>query len=292
MTIAGFYLTAEGVVLGADSTASTNTPDGAHFFNFNQKLFEVGEQGTLGLVTWGAAGFGSKSIRTLVADLGEQLSANPVQSVNDAALAFVGLAWPVYSADPLVQLCKTLNSKPAHDPANAGNAANRTADEEKQLASLRHNLVAGFCLGGYVKPSRKPAIAEIIFDPLQAAPTPTVLDQPGSTFWWGAPNLVHRLVQGVDQRLRNDILASGRWNGQPAELDNLLQNYRLFHPVVLPIRDAIDYVHSCIYSTIKGLKFSPLAQICGGPIELAVLTTDRPFRWVRHKAWDAAITEG
>jgi hypothetical protein len=60
----------------------------------------------------------------------------------------------------------------------------------------------------------------------------------------------------------------------------------------LPIRDAIDYVHSALYCTIKAMKFSNLPQVCGGPIELAVITADRRFRWVRHKAWDAAITDG
>jgi hypothetical protein len=61
---------------------------------------------------------------------------------------------------------------------------------------------------------------------------------------------------------------------------------------VLPIRDAVDFVHACIYSTIKALKFSNFSQICGGPIEIATITTDRQFRWVRHKPWDAALTEG
>lgn len=57
------------------------------------------------------------------------------------------------------------------------------------------------------------------------------------------------------------------------------------------LRDAIDFAHACIYSTIKGMKFSNFFQVCGGPIELAVISTDRKFRWVRHKAWDAAIDE-
>ena len=42
----------------------------------------------------------------------------------------------------------------------------------------------------------------------------------------------------------------------------------------------------------KAMKFSDLPQICGGPIEIAVITSDRRFRWVKHKTWDAAIMEG
>jgi hypothetical protein len=51
LTIAACYLSPEGVVLGADSTASTMVdPGGFHYFNFSQKLFEIGEDSTL--ATW------------------------------------------------------------------------------------------------------------------------------------------------------------------------------------------------------------------------------------------------
>jgi hypothetical protein len=96
---------------------------------------------------------------------------------------------------------------------------------------------------------------------------------------------------GCDDDFKADIIKSGKWTGTNAELDALLAKYQLSIPY-LPLRDAIDFVHSCIASTIKALKFSNLAQTCGGPIEIAVITTDRHFRWVRHKQWDAAINEG
>jgi hypothetical protein len=86
-------------------------------------------------------------------------------------------------------------------------------------------------------------------------------------------------------------MASQQWTGTRAELDTLVSKHALGHPM-LPIRDAIDFVHACVSITIKAFKFSSLSQICGGPIEIAVITTDRKFGWVRHKAWDAAIIEG
>ena len=119
-------------------------------------------------------------------------------------------------------------------------------------------------------------------------PTPRKL---GPNAFWGAPNLILRLMNGYDGDLRSAILNSGHWTGSDTELDSVLAQSALQVPV-LPIRDAIDFVYSCIHSTIKALKFSSLNQICGGPIELAVITTDRRFRWVRHKGWDTAITEG
>ena len=103
--------------------------------------------------------------------------------------------------------------------------------------------------------------------------------------------MIKRLMFGCDDEFKSDILNSGKWSGTPSELDALLAKHQLSAPYV-PMRDAIDFVHSCIASTIKAMKFSNLAQTCGGPIEIAVITTDRNFRWVRHKEWDAAINEG
>jgi len=86
-------------------------------------------------------------------------------------------------------------------------------------------------------------------------------------------------------------VSSGKWNGSRVDLDAIIAKFALQH-AILPIRDAIDFVHSCIHSTIKALKFSQLSQSCGGPIEIAVITMDRTFRWVRHKQFDAAIMDG
>lgn len=51
-------------------------------------------------------------------------------------------------------------------------------------------------------------------------------------------------------------------------------------------------IHASIYTTIKTMKFSHLAPVCGGPVEVAVISSDRPFRWVRHKKMEAAIVQG
>jgi len=40
------------------------------------------------------------------------------------------------------------------------------------------------------------------------------------------------------------------------------------------------------------MEFSHTAPVCGGPVEIAVITTDRSFRWVHHKRFDAAIRQG
>ncbi len=106
--------------------------------------------------------------------------------------------------------------------------------------------------------------------------------------------MVRRLLTGIDPDLLGELLASGKWAGQESQLLQIVQKYTLNSSsgaLKLPIRDAIDFVRSFIYSTIRAHKFSQFPQICGGLIEIAVITSNRPFRRVRPKCFDAAITE-
>ena len=296
VTIAMCYLSPEGVVLGADSTASAPifpAPNmvGFHFLNHNQKLFELGEESTLGVLTWNLGSLPGTSFRTMFAQLADDLKANPAADVAEVANRWVARFWPAYSAYGLVQQCVALHQKPPFDPnAAPPNPAARTQQEEQEYEGLKTVLLAGFCIGGYVYPSRTPMAYEILFEPVGAPPAPAALPI-GDYRFWGAPNMIQRLINGYDGSLTDRILNSGQWTGTRQDLVALLDQLRLFHPL-LPIRDAIDFVHACIQSTIKGIKFSHFFQVCGGPIELAVITSDRRFRWVMHKAWDAAMLEG
>lgn len=298
MTIAACYVSPEGVVLGADSTSTYAGQSGQqHYYNHAQKLFELSndpERGTLGAVTWGLGGLQISSHRTLLAELADDIKANPPASVADVAERWSARFWAAYSDPncpiaPYIALCKALDAKRTNDPNAPADPNMRTAPEEQQLTTLKKTFTSGFCIGGYAPPTRKPAAFEIIFRPsLTDKPIPQPVPKMG---FWGAPNMIQRLIMGGDDDLKNSLMESQKWTGTRAELDALVLQHTLAHPII-PIRDAIDFVHACIYSTIKAYKFSSLSQICGGPIELAVITTDRPFRWVRHKEWDAAIAAG
>src|SRR5271166_913322 len=106
MTIAVCYLTPEGVVLGADSTASAVLQSGPggpsglgtlsyHYFNHHQKIFQIGEQSSLGVVTWGLSSIGTMSHRTLLAQLADKLKKPP--NVLAVAKDWSTLFWPIYS---------------------------------------------------------------------------------------------------------------------------------------------------------------------------------------------------
>jgi hypothetical protein len=293
LTIAMCYMSPEGPVLGADSTSSIFLSSGSnalnfHYLNNNQKLFEIGENSTLGAITWGLGGLGTTSYRTLFARIADDLAAKPANNFVEVVDRWIALFWSVYSQDQNVITCRQLAAKAPYDP---GNPDGRTPDEEKQLTGLQWDLGVGFCLAGYCLPDRIHKAYQMYFEPVGGVPPPPIEIQLGACNFWGAPNMIKRLIFGVDENIEAKILASGKWTGTDLELRVLLNQFMLNHPI-LPIRDAIDFVYSCIYSTIKAMKFSNLNQVCGGPIEIAVITTDRKFRWVRHKQWDAAITEG
>jgi hypothetical protein len=132
VTIAACYVTPEGVVLGADSTASAMLPGGFHYFNYNQKVFALGEPdtATLGVVTWGLGGLGSQSHRTVFAVLADELATKPAKSVIEVTNKLADQAWTFYL--PLLARCHALNAKTAFDPkvvpANPG--ARTQAEEE------------------------------------------------------------------------------------------------------------------------------------------------------------------
>lgn len=293
MTIAVCYVSPEGVVFGADSTTTFGAHAAPHYFDHAQKLLEIGQGSSLGFVTWGLGGLGHVSYRTLLARLADDLAANPPASVLHVANRWANMFWPEFEQESRVEidLCRALGAKRPHDPAAPAADDMRTAEEEQQFHAARNAVFVGFCIGGYVAPDRQPIAYVLTFDALSSGPGEPQPITSGFRFW-GAPNIIERIFFGCDAWFRKDLLDSGKWSGTADELDDLIDRQRISHPSRMPVREAVDFVYTCILTTIKGLKFSSYSQICGGPIEIAVVTADRPFRWVRHKPWDSAILEG
>ena len=283
------YLLSEGVVLGADSTSSITTGS-FHYFNHNQKLFEIGQNSTLAIVTWGLGNLESQSHRTIIADFADSLQANPPSNVKEVADRYADYFYSIYSIDGYLDMYSELDKKTTWDASVPASTSMRTEQEQEVYDALTCGLVGGLCIGGRAGASRKPEAFEMLFEPLKGRPTVQPIPM-GQYRFWGVPNMADRLICGADGPTRDTIVNSPFWHGTRADIDTLLATHHLHHPP-LPIRDAIDFVHMCIHSTIKALKFSVFSQVCGGPIEICAITTDRPFRWVKHKLWDAALREG
>lgn len=279
-------------MLGADSTSTYENFGRRKHYNHGQKLFEIGEDSTVGIVTWGVGGLRFGSYRTLIARLADTMPPPNAPSVAALAQSWIDLFWNEYNNcfQNEIAYLKTIQSKPsAFLPDGSLNPGGRTIAEEHTFRKMSNDLVVGFCIGGYVLADRQPCAYEIIFEPLGAKPTAVPL--PPAQSFWGVPSLIGRLINGCAPEVRSAILGCGKWQGTEAEFDQIVQPHRLLHPATVPIRDAVDFTHACLLTTVKAMKFSSLPQVCGGPLEIAVITTDRRFRWVKHKPWDAAILE-
>jgi len=285
VTIAACYLSPEGVVFGADSTSTITISSGAshitRYYDFAQKIFQVGEISTLGVVTWGMGGLSGHSYRTLIAQFADDLRrCPPLSDMNAVAQRWSGFFWGPYSqAFPAeFDRARVLRALPTRTPA-----------EENELNALLQTFTVGFCFGGNLDHERTPKAFEVVFSPDQSVFPPPAPLQVGNIRFWGCPNLMERLIYGIDRQIFDAVLASGKWSGTESELLALVQPYFLQTISLLPIREAIDWVHASVYATLKMMRYSQLEPVCGGPVEAAVITADRPFRWVRHKGMDAAI---
>jgi hypothetical protein len=166
--------------------------------------------------------------------------------------------------------------------------ASRTTDEENEMAWLRQTFSGGFCLGGNTTGDRIPQAFQLLYGPGAPQPVPVRLN-PGTANFWGTPNIIERVLYCFDEQLFLAVLQSGKWSGTDQELLDIIMAHRIAQPLDLPLREAIDWVHAVIYTTIKAMKFSQYVPTCGGPIEIAVISSDRRFRWVRHKRFDEAL---
>jgi hypothetical protein len=139
----------------------------------------------------------------------------------------------------------------------------------------------------------------------EGAATKTKL-QPGQVIFEGMPDFFTRMFYGFDPKLPGALIAAlvPKVAGKLQEpevsqmcveaINEALATIPKGFAAHLPLRDAIDFVHTYLELTIKAFKFRMGPPVCGGPIEIGFVSADRPFRWVCHKRFDSAFvhTEG
>ncbi|MGD0655655.1 MAG: hypothetical protein ABSA16_15055 [Thermoguttaceae bacterium] len=242
MTIAACYRCTEGVVLGSDSTATYFSPFGEPWhFNFAQKVFEIGENSTLGVVSWGLGGFKNVSYRTLFAQLADEIGrSQSIKSVRTIAELWSQKYWNIYKdefADPRKR-CNELASMTTR---------NRQEDEELYLLRVKGGV--GFIIGGYVFDDRTPRAFQVTFDfesNNSQLPIEIGIHDP---IFRGLPNFMDRVLKGMDNPLYEAIINSGKWAGTREDLTQLVWNVSSIKLPPIPLREAIDWIYSSIYAT-------------------------------------------
>ena len=270
MTIAAAYLVSEGVVFGADSstTVSARRPEGKsggvlQVLSHAQKVYEVGENSRFGICTWGAGRIGEISHRTIVARLAEEIKDDiTVESLSNIL----------------------------------GNLVESIAKNIPDFDFV------GYYLGGWDPKTHNPSCFQIeIKKGGKYKITPISL---GMCSFSGNPLFFTRAFKGFDHRLPEILLRELKnlfpGDSLPKDFDRLFNEafIKSTVPLVavgyqdLPIREAIDFIYSYLHITVKAVKFSFGAPWAGGPIEIGFVSSDRRFRWVKHKKFSSAIIEG
>ncbi len=273
MTIAAAYLTSEGVVFGADSKTTYSAGRGvAQLLDHAQKIYEIGETSRYGLCTFGLGKIGDMSHRTVAARVADAIASKLIVTLDDVIDALVAI---------LSGWASAITSAPGSP--------------------------VGYFVGGVDVPRRAPRCAKILvsFDTDANGKTTYKIVRSdmamGTPTFDGAPDYFLRIFHGFAPGLPDAICDALKKEvpDLPPDFDRrFLQAFDVARrPFVsagvgdLPLREAIDFVHAYLHVTVKAFKFRVGPPPCGGPLEVAYISTDRPFRWAKHKPFDSAIRE-
>lgn len=108
--------------------------------------------------------------------------------------------------------------------------------------------------------------------------------------WFGLTDAITRLIKGVDPRLAP--VFAGRLQISPDEAWQSLAQFE--YPIAfegMPLQDAIDLAVYLVEMTIGRYRFAVGAPLCGGEVDVAVITP-RGFTWVYRKNWRATRQGG
>lgn len=264
MTITLSLQTPEGIVLGADSTTTISVGGGQvhQLYNSAQKVFEIGprvenfEAGDCfsGAITTSGDGiFGPMSWRSFASKFYQERVRNQSGQfdVCRELLSFAQEQWGKFQDSKAI---------PSNTPIPSSTL-----------------MVAAVCkgsgdpAGGLIK-LRDGAIERLDVGDMKIS---------------GGFEVVSRILHGYDIRLLPQLAGLG------VDVPKFQQSAASFSALprldMLPLRDAIDFVHFLIYSAIKLHRYRGGPASIGGAIEIATITPDRGFRWIVHKPLSESI---
>lgn len=102
--------------------------------------------------------------------------------------------------------------------------------------------------------------------------------------WGGQREIVDRLIQGVDGRLRSLLLQMELPPEAKQQIETLLGQIPLPIPLLaLPLQDCIDLAIFFIKTTISAHNLSLTIRGVGGPIDVAIITRTAGLQFVQRK---------
>lgn len=259
----------EGLVVAADSAATLHarTPDGragvAKVFNNATKMLQLRDY-PIAVASWGGSRIGSRLIASLVEEFANQRP--PLEELDDEELSVEQEASDL--ADFLVSFYeKTFPDWEAMDQPPGG---------------------LGVLVGGYSGTGFFPE--EYVFNIphrqfMRLRPPKDDGSQDFGANWYGATDAIVRLHHGRDERMFEALKQLDVEQKKVDQLQEIIK--RQFQYTVpfdgMPLQDAVDYAMYLVTVTVGRYRFVIGPEVCGGPIDVAAITRDRGFKWVRRK---------
>jgi len=273
----------EGLVFAADSAITLTAPvEGAaegtvqiqQIYAHGNKISQVGSY-PMGVATWGQGAVGDRTVSSLFAEFSEKEAATyreaggtePDWTVERVAGRLYGFV------------------KGRYETAFAGMGVEVPSEEGPPL---------GLLIGGYGATDYLPShFAGLL--PINSEPGPARVPDPASfgANWYGATDAILRLYKGFSPEIPQRLLALGLDQKQAEDALSGLE-----YPVAydsMPLQDAVDFAMYLVSVVIGRFHFVAHPAICGGEIDVAVMTPQpREFTWIQRKdlrarsAWHGA----
>ena len=276
MSIAVLIGVHDGLVLAADSasTLSVTPPHGitvpggnlvANVYDNANKIFNLVKDEPIGCITFGSGNIGNASIGTLIKDLRKILTDTPEEMEFSAGK---------YTMEGVAKILAKFLGKEC----------------EKIEPPLRPGTNMGFLLGGYSKPGDLGESWSVEIQQGVAQPPKKLRpDHEVGLNWGGVTEVLQRIVVGFSPQLFQVLAAVTQPQQNPDVLASQLgpvMAAQLQAPIVfapMPIQDVIDLARFLVHSAIMYSRFTPGANVVGGPIEIAAITKHENFKWISRK---------
>ncbi len=283
MTVCVSIKVSEGLVLAADSTAAIHgglqdtkgrqAPGILKTYDNVRKLAHIKDY-PIGTITWGAALIEARSVESLIKEYEHDLPLLEEEREKIKAKRMRGEESDIYEYN-VKQIAEELLE---HVKAFYETAFTGISKEKKPFLGI---LVSGYSSEKFFP--EQWLIELPISDKLkEIRPDQKGKPQFGAN-WYGLTDSIIRLHWGRDDAAIG-ILAK-HFNKPQEEIIKILEP--LQYPVLfdgMPLQDAIDYAVYLMNVAIGRYRFVVGAPLCGGEIDVAVITPSE-FTWIKRKTW-------
>jgi hypothetical protein len=269
----------DGVVLATDSASTVMgaAPGGQalgvlNVYDNANKAFNLLKGCPIGAVTWGAGGIGNASTSSLVKDFRKLLKEDP-EGPN---------SYKLNTAQYTIEEVAIRLRRFIYEENYVGAFANLPPEQKPPL---------GFIVAGYGRNAnengRHADEYGIVIDQGNCGPPYALRNSEESgIFWAGMGESLNRLILGfgaaLPQVLQQNLGVPV--NQLPGAMQVIQQALGAQLAIsAMPLKDAIDLAEFLADVAIKFSKFSPGANVVGGPIEIAAISKHEGFKWVKRK---------